>query len=121
MLQTIAHSKCHKTLHPTLKFQVSDDLRAGDVLGYSFVPMMDSPGNNIIDLPVAPLADISAACDAEEACVGFTSDGVLKSALLPADAWTRWTTNPYLGLYTKNPGTCRCEHLLTRCAIVMNF
>merc|ERR1719409_1468028 len=47
----------------------------------------DSGGSNIKRLPEASQADLEEACSADPACVGFNSDGWLKSAIQPEDKW----------------------------------
>ena len=70
------------------------------VAGYVFTPTRDSPGNDIRKYP-ALLNIISAACNANARCVGFNSNGWIKSKLLPIAQWEKWTDNRCLGFYTK--------------------
>ena len=74
------------------------------VAGYAFTPLKVSVSNNIADLASEPLLTIAAACNADEACVAFSSNGLVKSALSPIADWVQWTYNPCQGLYTKDPG-----------------
>ena len=73
--------------------------------------MRDSFGNDIRNLPGASLAEIAAACN-RTLCVGFNSNGWIKSKLLPKDQWQKWTDNPCLGFYTKNAGNALLIDLL---------
>ena len=74
------------------------------VAGYVFTPLKESVSNNIADLASEPVLTIAAACNADEACVGFSSNGLTKSALSPIADWVQWTYNPCHGMYTKDPG-----------------
>ena len=74
--------------------------------------MRDSPGNDIRKLPGASLAEIAVACNRTALCVGFNSNGWIKSKLLPIAQWQKWTDNPCLGFYTKNAGNALLIDLL---------
>lgn len=83
-------------------------LCVGVVPGYTFTSMKDSTGNNIVDLPLVSLADMAAACEEAPACVGFNSNGQLKSALGPVSSWVSLSGNKpgnkFLGLYKRDEG-----------------
>ena len=81
--------------------ECSNDVK---VAGYAFTPLKESVSYDIADLASEPLLTIAAACNADEACVGFNSNGLTKSALRPIADWVQWTDNPCQGLYTKDPG-----------------
>ena len=72
--------------------------------GYTFTPLKESVSNNIANLASESLLTLAAACNADAACVGFTSNGSIKSALTPIADWVQWTYNPCQGLYNKDPG-----------------
>merc|ERR1719182_854439 len=47
----------------------------------------DSLGGNTERLPIATQEELEEACNKDPACLGFTSEGWLKSAVAPEEEW----------------------------------
>jgi len=71
----------------TYGFYRGFESRDGD-LSYAY-DSMDSP------------AKLSAKCDSQAGCVGFSSLGALKKTISPQSNWVYWTENPVRGLWVK--------------------
>ena len=73
--------------------------------GYTFVPLVDSPGNTIGTRNNGSIQSFASQCNNSRnpECVGFNSSGDLKSSLLPTASWIAVTNDPCLGLYVRNP------------------
>lgn len=66
-------------------------------VGYSLSANMDARGNDITNLPSGTsIADLAAACNANEKCAGFNSNGWIKSAISSTNQYTIQGTNLYL-------------------------
>jgi hypothetical protein len=56
----------------------------------------DSLGGNTERLPIATQEELEEACNKDPACLGFTSEGWLKSAVAPEDEWIDVGYNLYV-------------------------
>ena len=66
---------------------------------YDFVQGMDA-GTDIVNKS-GSIDDLKIACDADVNCMGFNTNGVLKTSLPPKDQWKNWTKDSDKGLYIK--------------------
>lgn len=83
------------------KPKVEDKLK---IAGYVFHQGKDSPNGNIgnqADL-VDNVTGLSKYCDSMPNCVGFNTNGWVKSSLKPEAEWTRWTEDKSKGLFVKS-------------------
>ena len=77
-------------------------LDTGSDPDYSFHQGMDSTGNDIKNVPGKSPEELKSSCDSVGGCRGFNTNGWLKSVILPEGEWSRWTGEPYKGLYVKS-------------------
>lgn len=66
---------------------------------YKFIECKDSPGNNILraDALANDIPKLKMKCDSVPSCVGFNTDGWLKSKIIPELLWL--DTVPSKGFY----------------------
>jgi hypothetical protein len=69
---------------------------------YTFFQGQDSGGLELVRGPENDIELLEFICDDNTDCVGFTTEGVLKSNIGPKDEWKTWTSDPAKGLYVKN-------------------
>jgi hypothetical protein len=68
---------------------------------YDFTPYMDSNTENI-ELAAGLTPDqLAARCDSLPNCLGFNSNGWIKSKVDPPSAWYRWSDDPTKGFYAR--------------------
>jgi hypothetical protein len=82
--------------------------RANADITYTEHSGKDSLGGNTERLPIASQEELEEACTKDPACLGFTSEGWLKSAVAPEDEWIDVGYN----LYTKTAETAAHAALL---------
>ena len=68
---------------------------------YTFHQGMESGGNDLGRYLSNNVPALKIACDKHPMCKGFTTNGMLKSAILPNNRWYKWTNRPNSGLYVK--------------------
>merc|ERR1719171_3240493 len=70
--------------------------RANAEVSYTEHSGKDSLGGNTERLPIASQEELEEACNKDPACLGYTSEGWLKSALAPEDEWIDVGYNLYV-------------------------
>ena len=69
---------------------------------YTFYPGMTFGGNDLANTGLTDnVPKLSAWCDANATCKGFTTDAWMKSTITPQDKWYKWSDDPKKGLYVK--------------------
>ena len=56
---------------------------------YTFAHGKDSPGNNIMDVPILrnDIPKLKVKCDSIPTCKGFNTNGSMKSKIIPQELW----------------------------------
>ncbi|GFH44485.1 hypothetical protein CTEN210_00959 [Chaetoceros tenuissimus] len=74
---------------------------------YSFHKHKDSPGYNIENFQ-GTIEEMITRCESLENCLGFNTNGWMKSFILDQDNWHTWTDDDEKGFYLKPTAPCGC-------------
>ena len=68
---------------------------------YMYHPGLDSNLGDTVHLPGLEVNELKAYCDSDSSCVGFNTNGWIKSSLQPRSEWRSWSISAEQGLYVK--------------------